>query len=120
MKSIFKMTLAEFKALKPPPEMLTLNNPNQTTVICDLAEANAFVESQGKPHVPVMSSFGAGRLHLCRLHGTWDLDLMVKDHAGVMFRSIRKFFHQALGFIRCGGKPDDSGDVRIDKRAGAW
>ena len=90
MKSIFKMTLAEFKALKPPPEMLTLNNPNQTTVICDLAEANAFVETLGKPHAPVMSSFGAGRLHVCRLNGTWDLDLMVKDHADAMFRSIRR------------------------------
>ena len=71
-------------------DRLSLNNPHQTTVICDLAEADGFVESHGKPHVPVMSAFGAGQLHICRLTGAWDLDLMVKDHGGVMFRSIRK------------------------------
>ncbi len=64
--------------------------PNQVNVICDLAEGNAFVESHGTPHIPVISSFGAGQLHSCRLHGVWDLDLMMKDYARVLFRSIRK------------------------------
>src|SRR5260370_1320396 len=59
-------------------------------IICDLAEGNAFVESYGKPHIPVMSSFGAGRLHACRMSGAWDLDRMASGYASAPFRSIRK------------------------------
>jgi len=61
-----------------------------TRMICDLAEANAFVEEYRKPHVPVMSAFGGGRLHVCRFYGSWDLDRMVKENANTLFRSIRK------------------------------
>ena len=61
-----------------------------TRVICDLADANAFVEEYRKPHVPVMSAFGAGRLHVCRLYGSWDLDRMASENAATVFRSIRK------------------------------
>ena len=60
-------------------------------MICDLAEANAFVEAFRKPHVPIMSAFGGGRLHVCRLHGSWDLVRMVADHADALFRSVREF-----------------------------
>lgn len=60
------------------------------TVICDLAEADAFVETYRKPHVPVMSAFGAAQLHVCRMNGAWDLNQMMADHANVLFRSIRK------------------------------
>ena len=59
-------------------------------MICDLAEANAFVEEYRKPHVPVMSAFGGGRLHVCRFYGSWDLDRMVTENADTLFRSIRK------------------------------
>lgn len=59
------------------------------TVICDLADSDAFVETYRKPHVPVMSSFGAGRLHVCRLYGSFDLYKPAADHAGALFRSIR-------------------------------
>lgn len=59
-------------------------------IICDLAEGNAFVESYGKPHIPVMSSFGAGRLHSCRMNGAWDLERMASGYANALFRSIRK------------------------------
>ena len=59
------------------------------TIICDLAEGNAFVEAYGKPHIPVMSAFGAGRLHACRLHGSWDLERMASGYANALFRSIR-------------------------------
>ncbi len=59
------------------------------TIICDLADSDAFVESYRKPHVPVMSSFGAGRLHVCRLTGSFDLDKAASENADVMFRSIR-------------------------------
>src|SRR5690242_2775372 len=58
-------------------------------IICDLADSEAFVESYRKPHVPVMSSFGAGRLHTCRLYGSYDLDKAASENADVMFRSIR-------------------------------
>ena len=60
-----------------------------TRVICDLAEASAFVEFQGKPHVPVMSAFGAERMHVCRLPGSWDLERAVGKHPEALFRSVR-------------------------------
>jgi hypothetical protein len=63
---------------------------NSPTMICDLAEADAFVECYRKPHVPVMSAFGGGRLHVCRLMGSWDLDRAASENANVLFRSIRK------------------------------
>jgi hypothetical protein len=73
---------------------LTVRKPksprSQTQVICDLADANAFVEEYRKPHVPVMSAFGVGRLHVCRFYGLWDLDKMIAENVGTLFRSIRK------------------------------
>ncbi len=66
------------------------NTDSPTRMICDLAEANAFVEEYRKPHVPVMSAFGGGRLHVCRFYGSWDLDRMVTENTGTLFRSIRK------------------------------
>ena len=59
-------------------------------IICDLAVGNAFADDYGKPHIPVMSAFGAGRLHACRLSGAWDLDRMASGYAGALFRSIRR------------------------------
>jgi hypothetical protein len=58
--------------------------------VCDLAETNAFCEYHGKPHVPVSAAFGAERLHVCRLQGSWDLDRAVKENSDALFRSIRK------------------------------
>jgi hypothetical protein len=63
---------------------------NSPKIICDLAEANAFCESYGKPHVPIMSTFGAGRLHVFRLQGSCDLDRAAAENPDVLFRSIRK------------------------------
>lgn len=59
-------------------------------MICDLADADAFVECYRKPHVPVMSAFGGGRLHAFRLYGSWDLTSMVSKNAEALFRSVRK------------------------------
>jgi len=59
-------------------------------MICDLADADAFVECYRKPHVPVMSAFGGGRLHAFRLYGSWDLNSMVAKNAEALFRSVRK------------------------------
>jgi hypothetical protein len=62
---------------------------NPAKIICNLAEANAFCESYGKPHVPIMSTFGAGRLHVCRLYGAYDLDRAAAENTDALFRSIR-------------------------------
>ncbi|HZM04657.1 MAG TPA: AAA family ATPase [Candidatus Saccharimonadales bacterium] len=64
------------------------DSPSST--VCDLAEANAFCEYHGKPHVPVSAAFGAERLHVCRLQGSWDLDRAVAENSNALFRSIRK------------------------------
>ena len=37
-----------------------------------------------------MASFGAGRLHVCRLFGSWDLDKAASENASALFRSMRK------------------------------
>jgi hypothetical protein len=62
---------------------------SQTRIICDLAATNAFAEDYSKPHVPVTSAFGGGRLHVCRAYGSWDLDRMVAENPDTLFRSIR-------------------------------
>ena len=64
------------------------SSDSPTRVICDLADANAFVEEYRKPHVPVMSAFGAGRLHVCRLYGSWDLDRMASENASLSSRFV--------------------------------
>jgi hypothetical protein len=61
-----------------------------SSTVCDLAEANAFCEGYGKPHVPVSVAFGGERLHVCRLQGSWDLDRAVAENTDALFRSIRK------------------------------
>ena len=65
------------------------NSDSPSAIVCDLAEANAFCDGYGKPHVPVSVAFGAERLHVCRLHGSWDLDRAVGENADALFRSIR-------------------------------
>ena len=60
------------------------------SAVCDLAEANAFCDGYGKPHVPVSVAFGGERLHVCRLQGSWDLDRAVKENSDALFRSIRQ------------------------------
>ena len=79
-----------------PPQAVTTPAPcgpgktaDSPTIICDLADADAFVEACRRPHVPVMSSFGAGRLHVCRLYGSFDLDKAASENADALFRSIR-------------------------------
>ncbi|MCX6908014.1 MAG: hypothetical protein NTY01_08225, partial [Verrucomicrobia bacterium] len=73
------------------PAIPTPGGPDSPTrMICDLAEANAFVEEYRKPHVPIMSAFGGGRLHVCRFYGSWDLNQMISENADSLFRSIRK------------------------------
>ena len=61
-----------------------------TSMVCDLAEASAFCEGYSRPHVPVLAAFGGGRLHVCRLEGSWDLDRAVSDNVDALSRSIRR------------------------------
>ena len=68
----------------------TGNSADQASMICNLAHSEAFVEGSRNPHVPVLAAFGGGRLHTCRLYGSWDLNQMVEDHGNILFRSIRK------------------------------
>jgi hypothetical protein len=73
------------------------NAGSPTQIICDLSDANAFVEEYRKPHVPVMSAFGVGRLHVCRFYGSWDLDRMISENTDSLFRSIRKLNSKDAG-----------------------
>ena len=70
------------------PGQVNTNVP--VSMYCNLSSAEAFVEGMRNPHVPVLAAFGGGRLHTCRLYGSWDLNRMVEDHGNILFRSIRK------------------------------
>ena len=59
-----------------------------TSLVCDLSEARAFCPTYFTPHVPVLAAFGGGRLHTCRLYGSWDMDRMVSENVDALFRSI--------------------------------
>jgi hypothetical protein len=61
-----------------------------TSVVCDLAEANAFYGGFRSPHVPVLAAFGGDRLHAYRLAGSWDLDRAVSGNTNALFRSVRR------------------------------
>jgi len=73
---------------------------SEVKVICDIADGNAFVEEYRKPHIPVMSAFGVGRLHVCRFYGDWDLNRMITDNADALFRSIRQLSFKDKGTLK--------------------
>ena len=73
-----------------PVVLKTGSSETQVSMTCDLARAEAFIEGSRNPHVPVLAAFGGGRLHTCRLYGSWDLDRMAADNGDNLFRSIRK------------------------------
>ena len=60
-----------------------------TGVICDLGETSTFGEFNGRPNVPIMSAFGAERMHACRLSGSWDLERAVAKNPEAVVRSVR-------------------------------
>lgn len=63
------------------------NSP--TSLVCNLAEGPAFYPSSNTPPVPVLSVFGADRLHQCRLEGSWDLVRAIKENPDGLIRSYR-------------------------------
>lgn len=60
------------------------------SMVCALSDARSFSEGFDTPHVPILAAFGGGRLHTCRLQGSWDLDRMVTKNTEALVRSIRK------------------------------
>lgn len=85
-----RIETTQFEGLHEPASTLSAPDADsQVGIICNLSTGEAFVESVRTPHVPVATAFGGGPLQMCRLHGSWDLDLMVADYAGALFRSIR-------------------------------
>jgi len=62
---------------------------SDSSTVCDLSEARGFFPSHNTPHVPVLAAFGADRLHVCRLEGSYDLDRAVSENTDALFRSIR-------------------------------
>ena len=85
-------------AIQSPPSNVSATHaetnaeasPESPKIICDIADGNAFVEELRKPHIPIMSAFGAGRLHKCTLWAPCDLDRMVSENAANLFRSVRR------------------------------
>jgi ATPase family associated with various cellular activities (AAA) len=65
-----------------------------TSMVCDLAEADAFCGIYRRPHVPVLAAFGGDRLHVYRLAGSWDLGRAVSENTNALFRSVRKLSYK--------------------------
>ncbi len=63
---------------------------NTVAMLCNLTGGRAFCDDPERPHVPVLAAFGADPLHVCRLHGSWDLDRAVSENARDLVRSIRR------------------------------
>jgi hypothetical protein len=64
--------------------------PNRpATAVFDMAWGNAFYSSSNTPPVPVLSVFGADRLHQCRSDGSCDLPRAIKENADCLIRSHR-------------------------------
>jgi hypothetical protein len=72
------------------------NTPPQ--LICDIAKAEAF-SAIGDPHAPVLSAFGGGRLHACRMHGSWDLERAMSENHSVVIRSVHKFVSEYNNYV---------------------
>ena len=62
---------------------------DQTKAVCDLAAGHAFYPDHNTPPVPVLASFGSGRLHQCRAEGSWDLERAMAEDAHRLIRSFR-------------------------------
>lgn len=58
--------------------------------VCDLAEAGSFSPRLDRAHVPVLTAFGDGRLHQCRIRGDYDTALAASKHAETLFRSVHR------------------------------
>lgn len=82
--------MIDIPQIVPPPVQEGTPVEYAAGMLCNVSGAHAFSEDYFKPHLPIAAAFGGERLHACRLRGSWDLDRMVADNVGTLFRSIRK------------------------------
>ena len=61
---------------------------------CDLTHGYAFYPDGNSPPVPILTAFGAGNLHQCRLGGSWDFDRAVAENRSGLIRSFRRLFRK--------------------------
>ena len=72
-----------------PPAAETGQEAPRPTVYCNLTDDHTFSPYLvTRAHVPVLANFGADRLHMCTLHGSWDLKRAVSEQAAALFRSV--------------------------------
>ena len=72
-----------------PPAAATGQEAPRPTVYCNLTDDHTFSPYLvTRAHVPILANFGAGQLHMCTLHGNWDLERAVSEQATALFRSV--------------------------------
>jgi len=76
--------------ISAPTKAETANFIQSAGAYCDLSDAKAFSENFSIPHAPILCTFGGGRLHSCRLQGSWDLERMAADHPEALYRSLKR------------------------------
>lgn len=59
-------------------------------MVCEMAEAGSFSPRLDRPHVPVLTAFGDGSLHQCRIRGEYDTALAVSKHSHELLRSVHR------------------------------
>ena len=65
-----------------------------TRLHCDLTQGNAFFPERNAPPVPVLTAFGDGELHQCRVGGEWDFERAVAENRDGLIRSFRRLFRK--------------------------
>ncbi len=68
--------------------------PQDVGLTCDLSHGNAFVPERNAPPIPVLTNFGDGNLHQCRVGGSWDFDRAVAENRSGLIRSFRRLFRK--------------------------
>jgi len=61
---------------------------------CDLTQGNAFCPDRNAPPVPILTAFGDGNMHQCRVGGEWDFDRAVAENRSGLIRSFRRLFRK--------------------------
>jgi hypothetical protein len=61
---------------------------------CDLTHGNAFCPERNAPPVPILTAFGGGNMHQCRVGGEWDFDRAFAENRSALVRSFRRLFRK--------------------------
>jgi len=70
-------------------------SPRDIALTCDLSDARTFVPFRNQPPVPIVSAFGEGDLHQCRLEVAWDFERAVAENRDSLLRSFRQLTPKA-------------------------